>query len=205
LPRVFDLFFQGEPTLSRSQGGLGIGLTLVKQLAELHGGSASATSQGPNQGSTFTVRLPAIPTPTATSSTSGEQHRGAQRRVLLIEDNADSREMLKAALEMSGHTVYDASDGAHGIETAYRCEPDVAIVDIGLPDIDGYEVGKRLRALPGGGQLLLVALTGYGQPADRKRSEEAGFDLHLVKPVDPERLERFLARKEQHQHPPLAH
>ena len=196
LPRVFDLFFQGEPTLSRSQGGLGIGLTLVKRLAELHGGSASAASQGPNQGSTFTVRLPAIPAPPATSSRSGEQCLGTPRRVLVIEDNADSREMLKTALEMSGHTVYDAPDGAQGIETAYRCEPDVAIVDIGLPGVDGYEVGKRLRALPGGGQLLLVALTGYGQRADRKRSEEAGFDAHLVKPIDPERLERFLVRKE---------
>jgi CheY-like chemotaxis protein len=104
--------------------------------------------------------------------------------------------MLKAALEMSGHTVYDVSDGAKGIEAAHRCQPDVAVVDIGLPGTDGYEVGKRLRALPGGGQLFLVPLTGYGQPADRKRGEEAGFDVHLVKPIDPERLERLLARKD---------
>jgi signal transduction histidine kinase/CheY-like chemotaxis protein len=194
LPRVFDLFFQGEATLSRSQGGLGIGLTLVKRLAELHEGSVSVASDGPSRGSVFTVRLPGIPALPATLGASSDAGDDALLRVLLIEDNADSREMLKAALEMSGHTVYGASDGRQGIEAANRWGADVAVVDIGLPGMDGYEVGKRLRALPGGDKLFLVALTGYGQPADRQRSEEAGFDVHLVKPIDPGRLEQVLTR-----------
>jgi len=200
LPRVFDLFFQGEATLSRSQGGLGIGLTLVKRLAELHGGSVSVASDGPGRGSVFTVRLPGIPPPPATPGSSSDARGDAMLRVLLIEDNADSREMLKAALEMSGHTVYDTSDGRQGIEAADRWGPDVAVVDIGLPGMDGYEVGKRLRARPRGDRLLLVALTGYGQPADRQRSEEAGFDVHLVKPIDPGRLERALTRDHSQGH-----
>lgn len=200
LPRVFDLFFQGEATLSRSQGGLGIGLTLVKRLAELHGGSVSVASDGPGRGSVFTVRLPGIPPPPATPGSSSDARGDAMLRVLLIEDNADSRGMLKAALEMSGHTVYDASDGPQGIEAADRWGPDVAVVDIGLPGMDGYEVGKRLRARPRGDRLLLVALTGYGQPADRQRSEEAGFDVHLVKPIDPGRLERVLTRDHSRGH-----
>jgi signal transduction histidine kinase len=193
LQRVFDLFFQGERTLSRSQGGLGIGLTLVKQLAELHGGTVSATSEGLNRGSTFTVRLPSIPAPAAMPGAPSEERRSTPRRVLLIEDNADSREMLKVALEMSGHIVHEAADAAQGIAAAHTWQPDVAVVDIGLPGADGYEVGKRLRGLPGGNKLFLVALTGYGQPADRRRSEEAGFDVHLVKPIEPGRLERLLA------------
>jgi signal transduction histidine kinase len=196
LPRVFDLFFQGEATLSRSQGGLGIGLTLVKRLAELHGGSVSVASDGPGRGSVFTVRLPGIPARPATPSGLSDGRGDALLRVLLIEDNADSREMLKAALEMSGHTVYDVSDGRQGLEAADRWGPDVAVIDIGLPGVDGYEVGRRLRRLPGGEKLFLVALTGYGQPADRQRSEEAGFDVHLVKPIEPGRLERVLTRNQ---------
>ena len=192
LGSIFDLFFQGERGLDRAQGGLGIGLTLVKRLVELHGGSVAAASAGPDHGSTFTVRLPRIPmVPSRLPAEPTAPPR--RRRVLLIEDNADAREMLRTALELSGHTVDEADDGAAGLARAEAARPDAAIVDIGLPGIDGYEVARRLRALAGGGDIVLIALTGYGQPEDRRRSEEAGFDTHLVKPVDPAALERTLS------------
>ena len=192
LGSIFDLFFQGERGLDRAQGGLGIGLTLVKRLVELHGGSVAADSAGPDRGSTFTVRLPRIPmVPSRLPAEPPAPPR--RRRVLLIEDHADAREMLRTALELSGHTVDEAGDGAEGLARAEVVRPDAAIVDIGLPGIDGYEVARRLRALAGGGDIVIIALTGYGQPEDRRRSEEAGFDAHLVKPIDPAALDRTLS------------
>jgi signal transduction histidine kinase/ActR/RegA family two-component response regulator len=192
LGSIFDLFFQGERGLDRAQGGLGIGLTLVKRLVELHGGTVVAASEGPDRGSTFTVRLPAVPMARAPRPPARTATPSRPRRVLLIEDNADAREMLRSALELSGHTVEEAADGRDGLARAEAEPPDVAVIDIGLPGIDGYEVARRLRRLAEGGDMFLIALTGYGQPEDRRRSEEAGFDAHLVKPVDPDALERAL-------------
>jgi signal transduction histidine kinase/ActR/RegA family two-component response regulator len=198
LPQIFDLFYQGERTLDRSHGGLGIGLTLVKRLAELHGGRVAAASDGVNTGSTFTIHLPAI-TPADPNDVRlhSEDERTRHRlvhRIVIIEDNADAREMLKTALELAGHVVWDAEDGLRGIEQVRVRRPDAVVVDIGLPGLDGYEVGRRLREFPGGNGLRLIAVTGYGQAEDRRRSKEAGFDAHLVKPIDPARLEHALGR-----------
>jgi len=195
LPHVFDLFFQGERALDRSQGGLGIGLTLVKRLTELHGGSVAATSAGVHQGSTFTIRLPRIaPVMTSRERLPGGRRRQA-RRVLIVEDNADAREMLRTALELLGHTVSEAGDGEAGVTQAAATRPDVAIIDVGLPGLDGYGVAEHIRRQPGGEAVLLVALTGYGLPEDRRRSADAGFDLHLVKPVEPEQLAEVIGRE----------
>jgi signal transduction histidine kinase/CheY-like chemotaxis protein len=196
LPYVFDLFFQGERSLDRSHGGLGIGLTLVKRLTELHGGRVAATSGGVNRGSTFTVYLPAMNTVQSQEirpvSERGGDNRRVLHRIVIIEDNADAREMLTTTLELAGHTVWDAEDGERGIEQVRLRQPDAVVVDIGLPGMNGYEVARRLRELPGGKHLRLVAVTGYGQAEDRRRSDNAGFDAHLVKPVDPAQLERVL-------------
>jgi signal transduction histidine kinase len=185
LPSVFDLFVQGERPLDRAEGGLGIGLTLVRQLVQLHGGTVAAESAGRGQGSTFTVRLPRIAAlPVAAPRPAADEKR--RRRVLLVEDNDDSREMLRVGLELAGHEVHEACDGPGGIEAARALRPDVAIVDVGLPGANGYEVARQVRTtVPG---MKLIALTGYGQPEDRRRAMTAGFDTHLVKPVDPEQL-----------------
>jgi len=193
LPYIFDLFIQGERRLDRAQGGLGIGLTLVQRLVELHAGSIEAFSAGPGQGSRFTVRLAAIPGPPADETLAAPASKPkASRRVLVIEDNDDSREMLRQLLEHAGHEVHDAGDGPQGIDAALRLEPDVALIDVGLPEIDGYEVARRIRA-ESRRDMLLVALTGYGLAEDRERALAAGFDLHLVKPVDFDRLFDVLA------------
>ena len=191
VPQIFELFFQGERSLDRSQGGLGIGLTLVKRLTELHGGRVSAMSGGPNKGSTFTIQLPAIE---AVGSTDGPPRggRAAAYRIVIIEDNPEAREMLRTALELAGHVVWDVEDGSQGIETVRVRQPDAVVVDIGLPGLDGYEVGRRLRDLPDGRTLTLIALSGYGQPEDRRRSDEAGYDAHFVKPIDPDDLIQFI-------------
>jgi signal transduction histidine kinase/CheY-like chemotaxis protein len=195
LPHIFDLFFQGERSLDRSHGGLGIGLTLVKRLAELHGGTVAAASDGANQGSTLTIHLPAIIPEDRTQVGLLSEEGGARHRIVVIEDNADAREMLTTALELAGHVVWEAEDGPRGIEQVRLRQPDAVVVDIGLPGLDGYEVGRRLRELPGGSALRLIALTGYGQAEDHRRSEDAGFDAHLVKPIVPAQLERVLARE----------
>jgi PAS domain S-box-containing protein len=193
LPRVFDLFVQADRSLERTGGGLGIGLTLVRQLVELHGGTVDAASAGPGRGSTFTVRLPAVAAPPETTAVTGPAVAGLAQRVLVIEDNDDAREMMRNLLRLLGHEVHEACDGASGVEQARRVRPDAALIDIGLPGIDGYEVARRIRAdLPG---ARLVAVTGYGQPEDRERALAAGFDEHLVKPLDPEQLHRLLAAR----------
>jgi signal transduction histidine kinase/ActR/RegA family two-component response regulator len=192
LPQVFDLFVQGPATVDRARGGLGIGLTLVHRLVELHGGTIEAFSAGKDQGSTFTVRLP------ATEPWAGEEqglaHGASDRlRVLLVDDNSDSREMYAFLLQADGHDVHEAEDGTAALAAFHKTMPDVAIIDIGLPGIDGYEVARRMRADAGQG-LTLIALTGYGFPEDRERSRAAGFDRHLVKPVAPDDLKQELMK-----------
>jgi len=190
---VFELFTQGA-TVSRRKGGLGIGLAVVRNLVELHDGHVAAQSDGPGRGSTFTVRLPRKEA--SVGDEAGETKHGAghqkRRRVLLVEDNEDAREAVRLLLEMAGHIVFTSDSGLTALEAAIQCEPDVVLVDIGLPDFDGYEVARRLRA-KFGAAIRLIALTGYGQPQDRRRAIEAGFDGHLVKPVNPDELPRILS------------
>src|SRR5881628_2091247 len=191
LPRVFDLFVQGDRSLERTGGGLGIGLTLVRHLIELHGGTVEAASAGLGRGSTFTVRLPALAAVPAPSEAARPASAGPAQRILIIEDNDDARETLRNLLHLLGHEVHEACDGDSGVDEARRLRPDVALIDIGLPGIDGYEVARRVRAdVP---RARLVAVTGYGQPDDLQRAWAAGFDVHLVKPVDPQQLQRVLA------------
>ncbi len=192
LPRIFDLFVQGERALDRGRGGLGIGLTLVKRLVELHGGTVHAQSEGPGTGSVFTVSLPALAAPVPRSVTQPPTAAGPARRVALIEDNADARESLRVLLELYGHEVHEAADGLAGVELVLRLRPDVTFVDIGLPGVDGYEVAQRIRATPHGRELRLVALTGYGLPEDERHARQAGFDAHLTKPVHPAAMQRLL-------------
>ena len=196
LERVFELFVQGERSLARTEGGLGIGLTLVKRLVELHGGSIQAASDGPNRGSRFTVRLPrAVPTslsddgairPAGTASAAGH-------RIVVVEDNPDVRDMLTVYLEMDGHYVYQAVDGTTGFDVAVKAEPDVALIDIGIPGMDGCELAQRLRAHEATAHATLIAVTGYGRAEDRKRIHDAGFQGHLIKPVDEERLRQIIS------------
>ena len=194
LPHIFDLFVQGERGLDRAQGGLGIGLTLVQRLVELHDGAVEAHSAGPGHGSRFTVRLAAVPAPTSAASAKPTSTIATPRRVLVIEDNEDSRDMLRQLLENAGHEVHDAGDGPQGVDAALRLEPDVALIDVGLPELDGYEVARRIRSGTRR-DMLLVALTGYGLAEDRERALAAGFDLHLVKPIDFDKLFDVLATR----------
>jgi two-component system, sensor histidine kinase len=202
LPKIFDLFVQAHHTIDRSRGGLGIGLTLVRRLAELHGGSVSAASDGDGRGSTFTVRMPTVAAPrvddSATALASDSTRRALEsRRVLLVDDNHDSREMYRAVLRAHGHDVCEAANGERALALMQQRPPDrpldVAFIDIGLPGgMDGYELARRIRSLPMGRDVRLVALTGYGFPEDRQQSKQAGFARHLVKPVEPEALQREL-------------
>jgi signal transduction histidine kinase/ActR/RegA family two-component response regulator len=203
LPRIFEPFTQVESSRTRSEGGLGLGLPLVRSLVELHGGSVEASSEGPGQGTEFMVRLPlrsgeAAPRPArrpgraaATPATGG----APALRILVVEDNLDGRESLRDLLEIWGHQVELAEDGSQGVEKALASHPDVALVDIGLPGLDGNEVARRIRAELSGApdRVELIAMTGYGQPEDRRRALQAGFDSYLVKPVDPAHLGRLLA------------
>jgi signal transduction histidine kinase/CheY-like chemotaxis protein len=189
LPRIFELFVQSEMGLARAGGGLGVGLTLVRRLVELHEGRVTADSEGEGRGSTFTVRLPAIAVPVVVAAEPAVQQSSAtvRLRVLVVEDNDDAREMLRVGLVFAGHEVIEAADGPSGVELAEQTHPDVALIDVGLPGLDGYEVARRLRAR-GMKRPRLIALTGYGRLEDRARALEVGFDGYLVKPVDPETL-----------------
>jgi len=194
LSRVFDLFTQAERTLDRAQGGLGIGLTLVRSLVALHGGTVRAESSGRGEGSTFVVRLPlAQHTFPREPREAPLDARQSARRILLVEDNSDVREGLKTLLEEEGHEVRTAGDGIEGVELALAHQPEVALVDIGLPRLDGYAVARSLREALGP-HVLLVALTGYGLPEDRRRALESGFDAHLTKPVTLSVILELLAR-----------
>jgi signal transduction histidine kinase len=195
LPHVFDLFTQDDHSPARSGGGLGIGLTLVKTLVELHGGHVAARSDGPDKGSEFVVWLPAPdrPAPAERRSEWGVRRLAPPRRVLVVDDNVDAAESLATLLRVERHEVYTAHDGPTALATAEAFRPEVVLLDIGLPQMDGYEVARRLRARAGFEKALLVALTGYGQEEDRRRAAEAGFDAYLVKPADPLALHELLA------------
>ena len=193
LPRIFDLFVQGPQVADRALGGLGVGLTLVRRLVELHGGTVDASSEGPGRGSTFVVRLPGVIAP-AVEAPPVRPAELQSHRILVVEDSADSREALTYLLKLKGHQVYEAADGSSAVETIGRERPDLALIDIGLPGLDGYDVARQVRAQPGGQDVVLIALTGYGLEADRQRAQDAGFDAHLVKPLDPAKLDGFLAK-----------
>ena len=199
LPRIFELFVQERQALDRSQGGLGIGLTIVRSLIERHGGSVSARSNGPGKGSEFIIRLPlerraddgadALPAlPAAAAAVPGA---GAVR-ILVVDDNEDGAEMLAAALIGKGYDTRVAHDAPAALQMAAEFSPDVVFLDLGLPVMDGYELAAHLRELPGLAGLRLIAVTGYGQEADRRRTRDAGFHGHLVKPVDLDAIDATL-------------
>jgi PAS domain S-box-containing protein len=191
LPHVFDLFAQADCSLERSQGGLGLGLTLVRKLVELHAGTIRASSPGPGQGSSFEVQLPVLDRTPAQAPKPNRPKLAIPetvRRVLVVDDNRDAAETLALLLRSSGQEVRLAYDGLSALKAADGFQPEVVLLDIGLPGMNGYEVARELRRLPGLGQALLIAVTGYGMEADRRCALEAGFDRHIVKPVDPDRL-----------------
>jgi two-component system CheB/CheR fusion protein len=200
LPHVFELFFQGNRSLDRSSGGLGIGLTLVRRLVELHGGSVEARSEGPGRGSELIVQLPVLvdPAPETAGLTEspGPQldQRESRRRILVVDDHEDSVTIMAALLRTRGYDVATARHGAAAIEIATAFRPDLVILDIGLPGIDGYEVARRLRKIPAMAATVIVGLSGYGTESDRTRAREAGFNHHLTKPVQPQALLDFLSR-----------
>jgi CheY-like chemotaxis protein len=194
LPYVFDMFVQADRSLERAQGGLGIGLTLVRQLVQLHGGTVTASSDGPGHGSEFVVRLPRVGGPV-------EQQLAApalatlslpSRRVLVVDDNRDAVESLSLLLKLAGQTIASAHDGREALARFADFDPDVVVLDIGLPVLNGYEVARKMRATAKR-PVVLVALTGWGQDEDRRRTTDAGFDYHLVKPVEFESLKSLLA------------
>jgi PAS domain S-box-containing protein len=188
LPRVFELFRRGHQARQHGREGLGIGLWLVKRLVEMHGGEVTAVSPGPGQGSEFVVRLPTVPLAAPPAAPGGRGTARRPQRVLVIEDHQDIRDGLRLFLEANGHSVDEAADGPTGLEKLLVRRPDVALVDVGLPGLDGYAIASAVRNAPGGSTVRLVAMTGYGQPDDRRRALESGFDAHLVKPVDLPRL-----------------
>ena len=196
LTRVFDLFIQGDRSLHRGEGGLGLGLTIVRKLVELHGGRVEARSDGAGQGSEFVVTLPAATAreEEELAATASVPAPGGRARVLLVEDNVDAADSLTILLELLGHDVRVAYDGLAALDAVRAGVPDVVLLDIGLPGLDGYEVARRIRELAGAERVVLIALTGYGRDEDRARTQAAGFDLHLVKPVDPDALEGVVAR-----------
>jgi CheY-like chemotaxis protein len=192
LPNVFEPFTQGQQGLDRSAGGLGLGLTLVRRLTELHGGTIEAQSGGVDKGSVFTLRFPSRSAPAIAAAAPNEQARADRpRRLLVVEDNVDARQTLRTLLEALGHEVHEAADGEAGVAAALERRPDLVFVDIGLPRLDGYEVARRLRAAKSG--VRLVALTGYGREDDLQRARDAGFDEHLLKPATLEQLRAAIA------------
>ncbi|HLX06912.1 MAG TPA: ATP-binding protein [Thermoanaerobaculia bacterium] len=198
LPRIFDMFTQVDRSLERSEGGLGIGLTLVQRLVEMHGGTVEARSDGPGKGSEFVVCLP-IAAAAETAGLPGAATGGAEvgapaaRRILVVDDNRDSADSLEMLLRMMGNEVRTAHDGLEAVAAAAAFRPDVVLLDIGLPKVNGYEAARRIRQQEGGAKLVLIAITGWGQEEDRRRSREAGFDHHLTKPVDFADLRKLLA------------
>jgi len=194
LDSIFDMFMQVDRTSERSQGGLGIGLTLVKRLTEMHGGSIEAHSAGEGQGSEFIVRLPVLTSEEVAAQTGPDvaSQSQPQRRVLVVDDNLDSADSLAMLMRLTGNKTYMAHDGVEAVEAVEKYRPEVVLLDIGLPGMDGHEVCRRVREQPWGKDIVVIALTGWGQEDDRRRSEEAGFDGHLVKPVDYDKLLELL-------------
>jgi PAS domain S-box-containing protein len=197
LPRIFELFVQSDRPLARTQGGLGVGLTVAKQLVEMHGGTITARSGGAGKGSEFVVRLPMLPSrveaePEPAPQQSAHLH-GPPRRVLVVDDNIDAAESAALLLRMWGHVVQTVHDGLSVLQAVRDFRPEIILLDIGLPGMTGYEVAQLLRAQPESQSVVLAAITGYGQEADKRRSREAGFNVHLTKPLDPTKLEKLIA------------
>jgi len=202
IPSVFNLFAQASHNEPGGQTGLGIGLALVKRLVELHGGEVQAHSEGLDRGCEFTVRFPRLaaePTPVALAASASTVNLAPQRRILIVDDNRDALESLARLLQLAGHEIHQASDGPQALALAADKQPDLVMLDIGMPGMDGYEVARRIRAEPWGHAMVLVAVTGWGQDADRRRSRDAGFDSHWVKPLDAQKLAALLSGL-----PPLA-
>jgi CheY-like chemotaxis protein len=195
LPHVFELFVQVDRSLEREQTGLGIGLTLVRQLVTMHGGKIEARSEGPGKGSEFVVRLPLAKTTTARAPMRVPSLKAAaasKRRILLVDDNKDSAFTMSMLLRMHGHDTFTAHDGHEAMSAAEQFRPEAVLLDIGLPKMNGYDVCRRIREQPWGKEIILVAVTGWGQEDDKRRSHEAGFNHHLVKPVDHAALMQLL-------------
>jgi CheY-like chemotaxis protein len=193
MPRIFELFTQIPSERTSTSGGLGIGLALVRALVELHGGEIHATSAGIDQGSEFTVKLPLFDSIVRAGDAPSVANKGdaalpVRRNILIADDNQDALESLALMLRMEGHEVHCASDGEEALMLAGQRKPEIVVLDVGMPKLDGCEVARRIRAETWGRDAVLVALTGWGQEVDRRRSREAGFDMHLVKPVDPATL-----------------
>jgi CheY-like chemotaxis protein len=208
LDRVFDMFSQVDRSIERSQGGLGLGLNIVSRLVGKHGGTVAAHSEGPGKGSTFTVRIPlAAPEaagPAARSASAGPGPAPAPvgedgderiRRVLVVDDNRDAAVTLTMMLGLMGCETRTAFSGFEAIDVAAEFRPELILLDIGMPGLNGYDTARRMREEPWGRDVFLVALTGWGQGADRRRSQEAGFDDHVVKPIEPSALEQLLIRR----------
>jgi CheY-like chemotaxis protein len=195
LPRIFDMFTQVDRSLEQSQGGLGIGLTLVRRLVDLHDGTIEARSDGPDQGSEFVVRLPLIPPPLEPPPASDGLRVAALSgsRILVVDDNKDSADSLGMLLRLKANEIRTAYDGIEAVKVAETFRPELVLLDIGLPKLNGYDVARRIRQQPWGRDVILVALTGWGQDEDRRRSQEAGFNFHIVKPVELSALEKLLA------------
>ena len=194
LPRIFEMFTQIEHSTGRTQGGLGIGLTLVRSLVEMHGGKVEARSEGPGKGSEFIVRLPLGENARSETVRDSMRHFGqlSSKRVLVVDDNRDAANSLGKLLNLAGAEARAVYNGFAALELLPTYQPGVLLVDIGMPEMDGYELARRVRRLPDCGDLTLIALTGWGQAEDRKRSQAAGFDFHLTKPADFETLQRLL-------------
>jgi PAS domain S-box-containing protein len=197
LPTIFDMFTQVEESLEKSRGGLGIGLTLAKQLIELHGGAIEARSEGPGKGAEFKVRLPAVPVLTSLATPSDDELMHAipvRFRILVADDNLDAAESLGMMLRLMGHDVRTVRDGLQAVEEAAAFRPDLALLDIGMPGLSGYDVARRIREQRWGQEIILIALTGWGQEEDKRKALQAGFDQHFTKPVSPNELARMIAR-----------
>jgi PAS domain S-box-containing protein len=192
LPRIFEMFSQVHGSLERAQGGLGIGLTLVKRLVEMHGGRIEVHSEGLGKGAEFTVRLPVVKAAAPPSGEKGEPAAPKSLRILIVDDNRDSADSLAMLLRILDNDSHPAYDGQQGVDLAEEVRPDVILLDIGLPKLNGYDACRRIRARPWAKRVVLIAVTGWGQEEDRRRSREAGFDHHLVKPVDPQELLKLL-------------
>jgi signal transduction histidine kinase len=193
LPRIFDMFSQVDRSVERASGGLGIGLALVKGLVEMHGGTVTADSAGEGGGSSFTVRLPAIEQPVVPSHRAGPAQVGSGQRLLVVDDNRDGARTLAMMLRLLGNEVRTAHDGLEAVSVAAEFRPQVILMDVGMPKLNGLEATKRIKSEPWGAETAIIALTGWGQDHDRERSKEAGCDGHLVKPVDIPELEKLLA------------
>jgi CheY-like chemotaxis protein len=198
LNRIFDMFTQMDHTLERSEGGLGIGLTLVRRIVEMHGGEVEAHSNGSGTGSEFIVRLPLerAAAGAGEAPTSSVLDGGHVRRILIVDDNQDAADSLGMFLRFQGNQVRTAYDGLEAVSVASAFRPDVVLLDIGLPKLNGYEVARRIRAQEDGSRAVLIAVTGWGQEEDRRRSQEAGFDHHITKPIEFEVLQRLLSESE---------